>query len=71
MRKALVVEKIFNETLGTGRWRTHDEIVSYFGDFEILEPGLVPLAEWRPEEGEVFVQPDTNYTFVGGLARKT
>jgi S-adenosyl methyltransferase len=69
-KKAVVVEKIFNETLGTGRWRTHDEILGYFGDFEVLEPGLVPLAEWRPEQGETFEQPDTHYTFVGGLARK-
>ena len=29
VRKARQVEKIFNETLGTGRWRTHDEIVGY------------------------------------------
>jgi hypothetical protein len=69
-KKALVVEKIFNETLGTGRWRTRDEILAYFGDLEVLEPGLVPLAEWRPEPGEKFEQPDTHYTFVGAVATK-
>jgi hypothetical protein len=71
-KKALVVEKIFNQTMGTGRWRHHDEIVSYFGDFEMLEPGVVPLPEWRPEPtDEPSGQTDTYYTFVGGVARKT
>lgn len=70
-REALAVEKIFNETLGTGRWRTQDEILGYFGDFEVLEPGLVPLPEWRPDPGEVATeQTHTYHTFVGGLARK-
>lgn len=71
-KKALVVEKIFNQTMGTGRWRHHDEIVSYFGDFEMLEPGVVPLPEWRPEPtDEPSEQTDTYYTFVGGVARKS
>lgn len=69
--KARQVEKIFNETLGTGRWRTYEEIRSYFGDMELLEPGLVPFAEWRPEPGEtVPEQTYTYHTFVGGVARK-
>lgn len=70
-RKAHEVQKIFNETLGTGRWRTYEEVTSYFGDLELLEPGLVPFPEWRPEPGEVFPeQTDTYHTFIGGLARK-
>ncbi len=69
-KKALLVEKIFNQTLGTGRWRTRDEILAYFGDFDVLEPGLVPLAEWRPDTDEASEQSDTYHTFVGGLARK-
>ncbi|WFE19589.1 SAM-dependent methyltransferase [Solwaraspora sp. WMMD937] len=70
-RKAFVVEKIFNQTLGTGRWRQRDEILGYFGDFEMLEPGLVPLAQWRPDpDDEPSEQTDTYYTFVGGVARK-
>ena len=64
------VEKLFNETLGTGRWLQHDEIVSYFGDTELLPPGLVPLQEWRPDdEDEPVQQTDTYHTFVGGVSR--
>jgi hypothetical protein len=70
-RQALQVEQIFNQTLGTGRWRSQDEILAYFGDFEVLDPGLVPLQEWRPD-GSVQqpLQSHTYHTYVGGLARK-
>jgi trans-aconitate methyltransferase len=69
-RKAHAVEKIFNETLGTGRWRTHEEILAYFDGLTVVGPGLVPLAEWRPEPGFVSDQTDTYYTMEGGLAVK-
>jgi len=65
------VERVFNATLGTGRWRRWEEIRGYFGDFEVLDPGLVPLADWRPHPGdERPAQIQTYLTFVGGVARK-
>ncbi|MFY1675301.1 SAM-dependent methyltransferase [Plantactinospora sp. WMMB334] len=69
-QKVRGVEKIFNETLGTGRWRTHQEILAFFGDLELLPPGLVPVAEWRPDGDEDARQTDTYHTIVGGVARK-
>ncbi|MER7588922.1 SAM-dependent methyltransferase [Micromonospora sp. NPDC127501] len=70
-RKAREVERIFNESLGTGRWRTDEEILSFADGLTVLEPGLVPLAEWRPEQdAPAAVQTDTYHTFVGLLARK-
>lgn len=69
-RKALEVEKVFNQTLGTGRWRTQLEIESYFAGLELVEPGVVPMAEWRPDPDTPGGQTDTYYTFVGGVARK-
>jgi S-adenosyl methyltransferase len=69
--KALEVERVFNQTLGTGRWRRQEEILAYFGDLELLEPGLVPLSEWRPDPGDApSDQTDTYHTFVGGVAYK-
>nr|WP_191910096.1 SAM-dependent methyltransferase [Microbispora cellulosiformans] len=68
--QATTAEKLFNENLGTGRWRNRDEILAYFGDMELLEPGVVPLAEWRPDPGEPVDRGITYHTFVGGLARK-
>jgi len=61
---------VFNENLGTGRWRTREEIMAYLGDFELVEPGLVPLAEWRPVPDETSTQTNSYYTMIGGVARK-
>jgi hypothetical protein len=63
-------QRVFNETLGTGRWRRRAEIETYFGDFEMIEPGLVPLAEWRPDSEAAAEQKDSYYTMIGGVARK-
>jgi hypothetical protein len=32
--------------------RTDAQITALFGDFTIIEPGLVPLNQWRPELSE-------------------
>jgi hypothetical protein len=70
-KEAIAAEKLFNEKLGTGRWRTRGEILAYFGDWELLEPGLVPMPEWRPEPGTgPSRQTHTYHTFIGGMARK-
>lgn len=63
-------ERVFNETLGTGRWRQRAEIEAYFGDFEMVEPGLVPLAEWRADPVAMADQQVSYYTMIGGVARK-
>jgi hypothetical protein len=61
-------ERLLAETLGTGRWRTREEILGYFGDLKLVEPGLVPLAEWRPGPGAIR-QPDVvRQSFLGGVA---
>ncbi|MET8139295.1 SAM-dependent methyltransferase [Sphaerisporangium sp. NPDC005288] len=69
-KQAEVMEKVFNEHLGTGRWRTREELMGFIGDFELLEPGLVPLADWRAEPGESWERSATYYTFSGAVARK-
>ena len=68
--KTLEVEKLLNENLGTGRWREDEEILAWFGDWELLEPGFVPLAEWHQDPQDIGHKDDTYYTFCGGLARK-
>jgi hypothetical protein len=68
--KTLAAEKLLNENLGTGRWREDKEILAWFGDWELLEPGFLPLAEWRQDPQDIAHKDDTYYTFCGGLARK-
>ena len=70
-REAEMVEKTFTEKLGTGRFRTRSEIMSYFGDWELLEPGLVPSGDWRPDPDAAPVERTLTYqTFAAGVARK-
>jgi hypothetical protein len=68
--RANLCEEIFNEKLGTGRWRTREEILAYFGDLELIEPGLVPLPEWRPGPADNRTVHPTYHLFVGGVGRK-
>jgi hypothetical protein len=63
-------EKLLVGTLGSGRWREDEEIRSWFGDWELLEPGLVPLQDWRPLPGAVIERDEYHYSFSGGVARK-
>ena len=63
-------EELLAETLGTGRWRTRDEILAYFGDLELVEPGLVPLPDWRPSPHAPHHQKPGHHSFIGGVARK-
>ncbi|MBV9450456.1 MAG: SAM-dependent methyltransferase [Streptosporangiaceae bacterium] len=68
--RTIRVEKVLAENLGTGRWREDEEILRWFGDWELLDPGLVPLAEWRPFVQGPARKNDTYYTLSGGVARK-
>ncbi len=48
--------------------RPGDRILGFFGDFELIEPGLVPKHQWRPAAGETgTVAADISW---GGVARK-
>lgn len=43
------LERTFQTTLGSGRFRTLEEIGGYFTGLEMVEPGLVPVTQWRAE----------------------
>jgi hypothetical protein len=63
-------ERLLAETLGTGRFRTYSEILGFFGDLELVEPGLVPLREWRPSPHGLRHKLTGHHSFIGGVARK-
>jgi hypothetical protein len=68
--RTIEMEQLFNEQLGTGRWRSDAAILAWFGDWELIAPGLVPLWDWRPDK-ETDLPEDAIYQgFVGGVARK-
>jgi hypothetical protein len=63
-------ERLLAQGLGSGRWREEEEILSWFGDWELLPPGLVSLAEWRPEPHHHIERDEVYHSFYGGVARK-
>ncbi|MFD1541027.1 SAM-dependent methyltransferase [Nonomuraea guangzhouensis] len=63
-------EKKFLALLGTGRFRTPEEITGFFDGFELLEPGVVPLPLWRPDDTVPEVLSVGQRLMYGGIARK-
>ncbi|MEU5163147.1 SAM-dependent methyltransferase [Streptomyces sp. NPDC020875] len=47
--------------------RSPEEIAGFFEDLELLEPGVVPLAQWRPVPG---ARTDGEVIALGGVGRK-
>jgi hypothetical protein len=68
--KTIEMERLFHERLGSGHWRSEETIRGWFGDWELLPPGLVPLPDWRPDEPGQVARDMMYYGLVGGVARK-
>jgi hypothetical protein len=43
------VMDIYRDASAPARYRTRDQIAAFFDGFELIDPGLVPLPDWRPE----------------------
>ena len=63
-------EALLVGTLGSGRWREDSDILAWFGDWEMIEPGLVSLGDWRSAESGQVPFPEVRHSFFGGVARK-
>ncbi|BCJ41006.1 hypothetical protein GCM10010168_46950 [Actinoplanes ianthinogenes] len=50
------------------RLRDRDEVAGFFDGLELVEPGVVPILRWRPEEATPFT--DAQVALYGGVARK-
>jgi hypothetical protein len=48
--------------------RSFADTEAFFADLEMVEPGLVPLTDWRPDPGSE--QPSVTIHAYGGVARK-
>ena len=43
--------RVFDTASAQLRFRTRPEITNFFGDWHLVEPGLVRKPEWRPDPG--------------------
>ncbi|WP_324195823.1 SAM-dependent methyltransferase [Nocardia cyriacigeorgica] len=57
--------------LGSGWYRVREEIASYFGDLELVAPGLVELDQWWPMGPPPRAPYPEERLMLGGVARKT
>lgn len=53
------------------RTRTSAELGAFFGDWELLPPGLVSIPAWRPDETTLLADRPGYSGALGGAARKT
>ncbi|RDI48938.1 SAM-dependent methyltransferase [Nocardia mexicana] len=57
--------------LGSGWYRTRAEIAAFFGDLELLEPGLVELDDWWPMGPALEPRCTEKRLLLGGVGYKT
>ncbi|MFJ4713754.1 SAM-dependent methyltransferase [Streptomyces sp. NPDC088785] len=52
--------------------RDREQIERFFEGYEVVDPGIVPIPEWRPENAAQDIQDADPYTFAGyvGVGRK-
>ncbi|HEX2313205.1 MAG TPA: SAM-dependent methyltransferase [Thermomonospora sp.] len=67
---AAALEETFLRFLGTGRFRTREEIARYFTGLDLVPPGLVHLPEWRPDGLLTYPLTIGQRLMIGGIARK-
>ena len=69
-RLAAAAEKMYNAGAADGQARSQAEILRFFGDWELAEPGLVYAPLWRPgPPADVPAHPE-QFWFLAGMARK-
>jgi hypothetical protein len=56
--------------MGSGFFRTREEITSFFGDLELVEPGIVRLCDWWPDGPNIGPHNIVDDVLLGGVARK-
>jgi S-adenosyl methyltransferase len=65
------VQAAMKAGMDRGQFRTYEEILTMFGGLELVEPGLVPVARWRPD-GDATMADDSPVMRLAcaGVARK-
>lgn len=60
----------YEETTNPAQLRTTEEFARFFGDWDLLEPGLVYAPAWHPDDDTVFAAQPSESRVIGGVARK-
>ena len=68
--EVLAAQRLSSRTDTTINLRTHAEIAGFFGDLTLVEPGLVYLSRWRPEDPAGEDEHPERVGAYGGVARR-
>ncbi|MFI2283963.1 SAM-dependent methyltransferase [Nocardia beijingensis] len=68
-RLARELEHRYVHGLGSGWFRTREQIASYFDGLELIEPGLVELGDWWPYGPPLCPRSAEQRLILGALAR--
>ena len=68
--EAHAMEQVFQHALGSGQLRSREEITSFFDGLEIVEPGVVFIPEWRPDEEVTYPLDLGGLMMLCGVGRK-
>jgi len=60
----------YESTTNPGQPRTSEEFSRFFGDWDLVEPGLVYAPAWHPEKGIAFADTPSKSRIIAGVARK-
>ncbi|GAA1241801.1 SAM-dependent methyltransferase [Prauserella halophila] len=63
-------DKFRHSPMGSGTFRTLDEIRALFGDLELVEPGVIRLADWWQDGPRLAPLNEAQHCIAGGVARK-
>ncbi len=64
------IEQAFVRTLGNGYFRTRAELESTYPGLELVEPGLVPCADWWPDGPRIKPKAPAQHLTAGAVGRK-
>jgi hypothetical protein len=68
--RAYALERAFlHGGLGSGRFRTWDQLRGYFDGLDLVDPGLVYANDWRPDE-HTQIESAVHTLYAGGVGRK-
>jgi SAM-dependent methyltransferase len=68
---ARAAEKVYNRSVTTNiHMRSRADILRFFDGFELVDPGLVYIPEWRPESPADVPDDPSNFWVLVGVGRK-
>ena len=70
-QEARANEQVLKKSLGRGQIRSREQIARFFDGLDLVEPGLVYLPEWRPDEPVRRPLDPGSMLMLGGVGRKS